>query len=1234
MAKLFDTFRDLPHKLHLSGGKVKASDKQLKQYKEFHEIKQGCKLGFPDGATATAYDKRLKLLAVGTEAGDTFVFGAPGVEFFASHGQPAAEVKRVVFLPNEGRLVTLTSDNKLHKWELNGSETEAWHLDRLGTLEAGPVDEDRVTAIGLVDSTNSLWLGYHSGKVRFVDVKAWKFTEAEVTGESLGNSLPDATKAILKGWGSIVAIEAAQTKDSVASAAAGEHNAEEQATEDPAKPLEQLVAIGFRSGSVLLVTAADAAAVKRLAVCQQSDAELECLTWRPSEDHAAAAGTLVTGYSDGAYTEWDVEGDSLLAKPRGDRRIPYGPFPCQPITHIATAGPLLAFAGGLPKNTHADRQSVTLESGDKHQVCFELPGTALGLALLTGEEQSFLALSSSRLLAIDLADADWKPLRPPYLRSLADSLVTVARVYGRVSDLPEALRAAIDAAAADAGDASAFSNREWPLTGGHLVPAEATEDTANDRHLLATGHADGSVAFWLIDGRRGLGRPIARLDTAQIFELTVNGTDGVAEDAEAAAAAFPSLKRVGADFPSAAPSATIVDPRLAIFGLDLIGEALVVSGAGGQAIVWSPTADAASSSVQLDIRTVHADLLAARTSAYEWTGPAGLQVRTGSIEFGRPFRPSCIALVEPPAPVTSVAYSQRWGILAVGTAHGMAVVDTRGIRLIEARLTLPAPVHATANGEADPASGSEESGLTKSLRQSFRKLKKLRPGKKQEYTVNSGAEKKEEVASAKQETAAEAEKNEENAEGEKAEDGAEKTGEESEKKPEDAEEKKPDEDEEKKDETPEKPDDAEKKVDEAEEAAVAGAHPAPEKKKLSPLDSRPAGQIGALLLAEITLVSASTPTACLIAGDASGHVYFYQLILEKPPPKQAPEAEKKTDEADEEKANEAGQEAETEPKWNAQLTKELSLRHGASVAEVYALSARDHSRITDNPAPDGPQELLVISEEQVKIFALPSLKPRNKARLSARLVSCGHAAFASASRTDAREIGLAARLEDGSLLVLGLPALRVHAWQTNFTATGVDVAFCCCCDRAAGIPVAVVLETGASGAAVVAVHQLAGKLDAAFTRAAGLTLPEGARKSPETAASTEAPAASATVSAPAEEAAAPVVNGEEAKAEDKEDGGVEAAAGAGAATGPVAADITMDDIKEYATGNVIVSTAETIPEDKRESTVSSGGNGGEASATPTPTAEVKTCGGEVPPVNAETPSPAIAGPDHSNSTTE
>lgn len=62
---------------------------------------------------------------------------------------------------------------------------------------------------------------------------------------------------------------------------------------------------------------------------------------------------------------------------------------------------------------------------------------------------------------------------------------------------------------------------------------------------------------------------------------------------------------------------------------------------------------------------------------FVWKGHERLTLRGGgeSLEFAPGFQPSSLLQLHPPAAVTALAVHSQWGLLAVGTAHGLAVYD-------------------------------------------------------------------------------------------------------------------------------------------------------------------------------------------------------------------------------------------------------------------------------------------------------------------------------------------------------------------------------------------------------------------------------------------------------------------------------------------------------------------------------------------------------------------------------
>merc|ERR1712227_1089181 len=78
------------------------------------------------------------------------------------------------------------------------------------------------------------------------------------------------------------------------------------------------------------------------------------------------------------------------------------------------------------------------------------------------------------------------------------------------------------------------------------------------------------------------------------------------------------------------------------------------------------------------------------------------------------------------ASINSLAFSNNYGLLAVGTTHGLVVLDTIQSNIVLAKCTLNA--QDIANADDNPM--SRKKSLKKSLRESFRRLRKGRSQRK------------------------------------------------------------------------------------------------------------------------------------------------------------------------------------------------------------------------------------------------------------------------------------------------------------------------------------------------------------------------------------------------------------------------------------------------------------------------------------------------------------------------
>ncbi|RZF33699.1 hypothetical protein LSTR_LSTR017154, partial [Laodelphax striatellus] len=57
--------------------------------------------------------------------------GKPGVEFYGHHTTSDHHITHLLFVPNEGRLISLCDDNSLHLWEINDTSMEEVKANKL-----------------------------------------------------------------------------------------------------------------------------------------------------------------------------------------------------------------------------------------------------------------------------------------------------------------------------------------------------------------------------------------------------------------------------------------------------------------------------------------------------------------------------------------------------------------------------------------------------------------------------------------------------------------------------------------------------------------------------------------------------------------------------------------------------------------------------------------------------------------------------------------------------------------------------------------------------------------------------------------------------------------------------------------------------------------------------------------------------------------------------------------------
>ncbi|XP_054946294.1 LLGL scribble cell polarity complex component 2 isoform X12 [Physeter macrocephalus] len=632
--------------------------------------------GFPHQPSALGYSPSLRILAIGTRSGAIKLYGAPGVEFMGLHRENNAAVQ-IHFLPGQCRLVTLLDDNSLHLWSLKvkGGVSELQE-DESFTLRGPPGAAPSATQITVVlphSSCQLLYLGTESGSVFVVQLPAFRALEDRtISSEAVLQRLPEEVRHRR----AFEMVEALQ--------------------EHPRDPNQIL--IGYSRGLVVIWDLQGSCVLCHFLSSQQ----LENVCWQ-RDGHL-----IVSCHSDGGYCQWPVSSDTLQPEPPRSC-VPYGPFPCKAITKIfwlttKQGLPFTIFQGGMPRASYGDRHCISVVHNGQ-QTAFDFTSRVIDFTVLTeanpeaafDDPYALVVLAEEELVVIDLQTAGWPPVQPPYLASLHCSAITCSH---HVSNIPLKLWERIIAAGSRQN--THFSTMEWPINGGtSLAPAPPQRD------LLLTGHEDGTVRFW--DASGVCLRLLYKLSTVRVFLTDTDPNDSLNAQGEDE---WPPLRKVGSFDPYSD------DPRLGIQKIFLCKYSgyLAVAGTAGQVLVLELNDEEAEHAVE----QVEADLLQDQ-EGYRWKGHERLCARPGPVHFEPGFQPFVLVQCQPPAVVTSLALHSEWRLVAFGTSHGFGLFDHQQRRQVFVKCTLHPNDQLALEGPL-----SRVKSLKKSLRQSFRRIRRSR----------------------------------------------------------------------------------------------------------------------------------------------------------------------------------------------------------------------------------------------------------------------------------------------------------------------------------------------------------------------------------------------------------------------------------------------------------------------------------------------------------------------------
>ena len=368
------------------------------------------------------------------------------MEFYGQH-EDEVGVTKMLFLPKQARLVTLTEDNYLHLWEINGREVKELKSTNLeGRLK-------HISILCLDQDSRQILLGTEGGNVYKLNLWNFKIDENLIYQDIVMQNAPEDFKV------NPGAVEGLLVH-----------------------PSEQgWLLIGYARGLIVLWDRERSVAIKTFVSSQQ----LEGLSWKNQDQ-------FVSVHNDGSFINWTTKSCEALEPPN----TPYGPYPCKAITKVearmAGGESWMFFSGGMPRTGYGYKNTVTLMKGDDKHTVFDLTSKVSDFLVIQESDEltCLMILSEEELVVIDVTDESWPTYPMPYLNPIHASSVTCIQ---HVSDIDNHVLSNIIQAGKSEKDAK-VSSRPWPVTGGNVE--DIGENEADIKNVLITGHEDGSVKFW------------------------------------------------------------------------------------------------------------------------------------------------------------------------------------------------------------------------------------------------------------------------------------------------------------------------------------------------------------------------------------------------------------------------------------------------------------------------------------------------------------------------------------------------------------------------------------------------------------------------------------------------------------------------------------------------------------------------------------------------------------------
>ncbi|CAG5115214.1 unnamed protein product, partial [Candidula unifasciata] len=601
---------------------------------EHYHVTKTVRHGFPYQPTALAFDPVQHLLAIGNRTGSLRIIGQPGVDCHCSHDADVSIIQ-ILFLVNEGALVTVTNDDHLHLWNFRQKQPSIVHSLKF--------QREKVSKCHLPFQSKWLYVGTERGNVHVVNVESF------------------TCSGYIINWNKAIELSRKTHPGPVV-----------HLSDNPVDPNKLL--IGFESGAIVFWDLKTKSAEFRY----NSQEALRSISWHNEGKQ------FMCSHSDGSLSTWNVRSPlrpvsvtSPHAKIGADGRLEM----CKPIAKVEwrstrTGEAVVIFSGGMSYDRAARTPSITVMAG-KSITVLEMEHNVVDFVSLCDtpwandfqDPYAIVVLLQNDLVVIDLTSPGYPCFENPYPMDLHESPVTACQYY---ANCPMDIIPALYSTGKNQKK-TGFSEKPWPIKGGSWGSSGTSYP-----EIIITGHADGSLKFW--DASSVTLQFLYKLKTAKVFEKPKRPSEDKDDDPFAIQNIFLCLE---------SRIMCVAGPTHCLLFKFSKQETVVDVVALEFPIVYeifdeldSPEFDFSKPS--LTVVGQHSGSMGSYSSSASDNARSetmtSVKARGGTHRWGPGFLPDLVCILcwvdgEPPGNITVMSVNSSYGLLAFGNESGLAIVD-------------------------------------------------------------------------------------------------------------------------------------------------------------------------------------------------------------------------------------------------------------------------------------------------------------------------------------------------------------------------------------------------------------------------------------------------------------------------------------------------------------------------------------------------------------------------------